>query len=121
MVVMTIVSFNPHWLDVIILPYSSYKVFFLRIAYLCYSMFLSVAVIAIFGFKRNWENNIVAKAGSDTLFYYLMHPYILFVFVQVGMLFNDVISFVESVCITSATIIALYLLGKIKFLHSILK
>ena len=112
MVVMTIVSFNPHWLDVIILPYSSYKVFFLRIAYLCYSMFLSV---------RNWENNIVAKAGSDTLFYYLMHPYILFVFVQVGMLFNDVISFVEAVCITSATIIVLYLLGKIKFLHSILK
>lgn len=121
MVVMTVVSFNPHWLDVIILPYSSYKVFFLRIAYLGYSMFLSVAAIAIFDFKRNWENNIVAKVGSDTLFYYLMHPYILFVFVQVGMLFNDVISFVGAVCITSATIIALYLLGKIKFLHSILK
>ena len=121
MVVMVVVSFNTHWLDVIILPYSSYKVFFLRIVYLCYSMFLSVAAIAIFDFKRNWENNIVAKAGSDTLFYYLMHPYILFVFVQVDMLFNDVISFIAAVCITSATIITLYLLGKIKILHSILK
>jgi len=84
-------------------------------------MFLSVAVVAILGFKRNWESNILAKAGNDTLFYYLMHPYILFVFVQVGMLFNDDISFIEAVCITSATIITLYLLGKIKFLHSILK
>lgn len=121
MVVMTVVSFNPHWLDVIILPYSSNKVFVLRIAYLGYSMFLSVAMLAMFGFKRNWENNILAKVGGDTLFYYLMHPYILFVFVQAGMLFNDVISFIEAVCITSVTIITLYLLGKIKFLHSILK
>lgn len=85
-------------------------------------MFLSVAMLAMFGFKRNWENNILAKVGGDTLFYYLMHPYILFVFVQAGMLFNDdVISFIEAVYITSVTIITLYLLGKIKILHSILK
>lgn len=118
---MTIVSFNPHWLDVIISPYSSNKVLVLRIAYLGYSMFLSVAVLVMFSFKKDWENNIVAKVGSDTLFYYLMHPYILFILVQVWLLFDIFISFIGAVCITSATMLILYFFGKIKFLHSIIR
>lgn len=44
-------SLNPYWLDCIIQPYESLKVFIIRIAYLCYSLLLCCFFSLYFQFK----------------------------------------------------------------------
>lgn len=120
LVLMGIVSLNPHWLDCIIQPYVSLKVFVIRIAYLCYSLLLCYLLVCIFNFKHNWNESILSKFGRDTLLFYLLHPYILYLLIILWGA-GETINIFDSILITVSTVALLFLIEKIKIIHFLIK
>lgn len=120
-VLLILASFNPHWLDCIIFPYGNLKVFVIRIAYLCYSLLLCYLLVCIFNFRHSWNESLLSKFGRDTLFFYLLHPYILYIMtITIGM-FGKTINIFESIMITIFTVIILVLMKKIKIINLLIK
>lgn len=115
------VSLNPHWLDVIIQPYNSLKVFPIRIGFLCYSLLLSFLLVFAFSIKQDWNSSWIAKAGSDTLFFYLLHPYVLYGCVRLWGVFSDTINIFDSCAVTALTLTVLLGIEKIKIIHLFVK
>lgn len=114
-------SFNPRWLDVIISPYSDYKGLPLRIAYLIYSLLICLGIMVIFKRKNNWTQNIISMWGADTLFFYLYHPYVLYLVVYAWSYYSFEVNFGASLLITFLTTVLLALLKNIKLMHYILR
>lgn len=112
--VFVLAAFNPHWLDVIISPYSEWWVVALRIAYLAYSLVLCCLLLAMFGFKANWHGNIISRLGSDTLFFYLAHPYVLYAFVCLWTLFDGRVNIFDTFVITALTVAFLSLMERVQ-------
>lgn len=120
-VLMGLASLNPHWLDCIIQPYGSLKVFVIRIAYLCYSLLLCYLLVCIFNFKHDWNENAVSRYGRDTLFFYLLHPYILYPMTILIGGAGKIINIFDSCLITVFTVAILLLMEKIRIIHSFIK
>lgn len=120
LIIASIVSFNPYWLDAIISPYSSHMICIHRILYLIYSFFLSFLLILIVNFKHNWGNNLISQMGCNTLFFYLVHPYILYSIIKLWMLKNNTINIIDSILITSLVVLILFGLEKIKIIRTII-
>lgn len=118
---MGLASLNPHWLDCIIQPYGSLKVFVIRIAYLCYSLLLCYLLVCIFNFKHNWNETVLSRYGRDTLFFYLLHPYILYPMTILIGGAGKTTNIFDSFLITVCTVIILLLMGKIKTIHLFIK
>lgn len=118
---MGLASLNPHWLDCIIQPYDSSKMFMIRSTYLCYSLLLCYLLVSIFNFKHNWNESILSKFGRDTLFFYLLHPYILYVITILIGKTGQTINIFDSIMITVITIAILVLMEKIKIIHLLIK
>ena len=106
-VAILISSFNPRWLVVIISPYPDFKGLFFRLMFLCGSSILCYLILA--------------KVGSETLFFYLLHPYVLYVIVAIWSQMNDHINMLSAICITSVTVFILMLLRKIKPIYKFLR
>ena len=121
LLLIVIASFNPRWLDVIISPYSDYKGLPLRIAYLLYSLLICLNIMVIIKRKNYWTQNIISRFGADTLFFYLYHPYVLYLIVYVWSCYNHDVSFGTSLLITILTTVLLVLLKNIKLMHYIIK
>lgn len=119
--VTVIASLNPHWLDVIIQPYNGLIVFPLRIAFLCYSLLLSYLLVFAFSLNKKWEGSRMAEAGSDTLFFYLLHPYVLYCIVRLWGLFGDTIDILDACMIAALTVVVLFGMEKIKTIHLLVK
>ena len=120
-VAILISSFNPRWLVVIISPYPDFKGLFFRLMFLCGSSILCYLILIVCKFKRDWSRNILAKVGSETLFFYLLHPYVLYVIVAIWSQMNDHINMLSAICITSVTVFILMLLRKIKPIYKFLR
>lgn len=121
-IILIVVSFNPYWLTCIISPYSSGIVFFIRISYLIYSLLLCYLLVLIISFKRSWENSYLARTGSYTLFFYLIHPYILYsVLITLSHFGNKSINIIDTIFIVLVTIIILYLINKSRIFNFLLK
>lgn len=118
---MGLASLNPYWLDCIIQPYDSLKMFVIRIAYLCYSLLLCYLLVYIFNFKHNWNESLLSRFGCDTLFFYLLHPYILYVITILIGEIGETINIFDSIIITVFTIVILVLMEKFKIIHSLIK
>lgn len=118
---MFIVSFNPYWLNVIISPYNRWEVFIIRIVYFGYSLLLSYFLFLIFSFKKNWHDNIFSKSGSNTLLFYLIHPYVLYMITRLWSYNDKSLNFVDACLIAITVVIILYILNKIKLLNLIIK
>lgn len=118
---MLVVSFNPFWLNGIISPYSSWKVLIIRIMFLGYSLVLSLLLVFIFSFKKNWENTLFSKLGNNTLFFYLIHPYILYLAVILWSYNDKSINIFDALLITVIVTVILHYLSKIKLLNKIIK
>ncbi len=73
-VAILISSFNPRWLVVIISPYPDFKGLFFRLMFLCGSSILCYLILIVCKFKRDWSRNILAKVGSETLFFIYYIP-----------------------------------------------
>lgn len=114
-------SLNPHWLDCIIWPYVNLKVFMIRIAYLCYSLLLCYLLVCIFSLKHDWNESILSKFGHDTMFFYLLHPYILYLITILIGRIGGIINIFDSILITAFTVAFLVLLKKIKIIHLLIK
>lgn len=119
--IIVLASFNPRWLDVIVFPYSDLKGVLLRFIYLGYSLFLSLLMIVIFKCKKNWDKTVISSLGSDTLFFYLLHPYILLSIVYIIGLHNVKVNVLIALAITVVTTFILMLLRKNKLLHTFLR
>lgn len=119
--IIVLASFNPRWLEVIVFPYSDSKGVLIRFIYLVYSLLLSFIMIVIFKYKKNWDKNVISTLGSDTLFFYLLHPYILFTIVFFVGLHDVKVNVLIALSITVITIFVLMLLRKIKSLHNLLR
>lgn len=118
---MGLASLNPHWLDCIIQPYGSLKVFVIRVAYLGYSLLLCYFLVCIFSFKHDWSENVLSKFGRNTLLFYLLHPYILYlVTILIGSKV-DIINIFSSILITVFTVVILMLVERIKIIHMLIK
>ena len=120
-ILIAVSSFNPRWLDVIISPYADWKSLPLRGAFLLGSFIISILLILEFKYKRTWANNRWAKTGSDTLFFYLFHPYILYVVVILWKNHIGSINMLAAIAITLLTMAVLFLLSNIKLLHNIIR
>lgn len=114
-------SLNPHWLDCIIQPYGSPKVSVIRVAYLGYSLLLCYLLLRIFNFRHDWSGSLLSRFGRDTLFFYLLHPYILYVMTILVGGFGDTVNIFDSVIITAFTVAVLLLMEKIRIIHLLVK
>lgn len=112
--VFVLAAFNPHWLDGIISPYSSGWIVILRVAFLVYSLVLCCLLIVIFSFRGNWQGSLLSKFGSDTLFFYLAHPYVLYGFVRLWTQFCGRINILDTLVIVLLTVVVLSLMEKAK-------
>lgn len=120
-VLMGLASLNPHWLDCMIQPYESLKVLIIRIAYLCYSLLLCYFLVYIFNLKHNWNKNTLSKFGRDTLFFYLLHPYILYVMTILIGGAEETVNIFDSILITAFTVAVLVFMEKVKVIHLLIK
>lgn len=120
-IIIGLASLNPHWLDCIIQPYGSLKVFVIRVFYLCYSLLLCYFSVCIFSFKHDWSENVLSKFGRNTLLFYLLHPYILYsLTILIGSIVNTINIF-SSILITVFTVAILMLVERIKIIHLLIK
>lgn len=111
-------SFNPYWLNVIVFPYGNMMGLFVRIAYLIYSFVISILFLCIFEMKERWSDSFLSKWGKDTVFFYLLHPYILYVIVRIWSLHHSTINLIDALMITVITMIILVYLRKLNFIYS---
>lgn len=116
-IVLIIVSFNPHWLNAIIQSYNKQTGSIIRIAFISYSILLSILFIIIFSFKQSWDKNILSHLGQDTLFFYLLHPYVLYSLIRIWSSIKTDINFIDTITITTITIAFLYLLNRTKIIR----
>lgn len=121
LVLMGFVSLNPYWLDCIIQPYGSLKMSVIRFAYLCYSLLLCYMLFCIFNFKHDWNGSTLSKLGCETLFFYLLHPYVLYVITIFIVGPGGKINIFDSIMITVFTVVVLLLMGKIKIIHLLIE
>lgn len=63
----------------------------------------------------------MAEAGSDTLFFYLLHPYVLYCIVRFWGLFGDTIDILDACMIAALTVAVLLVMKKIKTIHLLVK
>ena len=57
----------------------------------------------------------------NSMFSYLLHPYVLYVIVAIWSQMNDHINMLSAICITSVTVFILMLLRKIKPIYKFLR
>lgn len=113
-------SFNPYWLDIIIYPYINIYGPILRLLYILNSIVLSYTFYVIIS-KIFHNDGILSKEGSNTLFYYLFHPYVLYVIIFVYIkLFDSSINIFVSLLICIIVTFILFKLRQIKVLNKIL-
>lgn len=115
------VSFNPRWLDAIVFPYSDIKGLPIRFLYLAYSMLLCFLILVAIKLKQNWNNYKLSTLGKDTLFFYLLHPYILYGITFVFWLLNVRVNVAIAILITAITVFMLISLRRIELLYKLLR
>lgn len=119
--IMAVSALNPYWLDVIISPYKNNWGIFFRMSYLAYSLILSGLLLAIFSFIKEWRDNVFSHYGSDTMLFYVIHPYILYGIVRLWCHFTNAINIIDTLLITMLTTSILAVIEKTKTIYSLHK
>lgn len=117
-----IATHNEYWLRIMISPYTKWSDFIFRLLYLLNSFILGLTfIILIFSINRN-KANIFSIMGAKSLFYYVYHPYLLYIYVYIinNHIYTN-INIYSSILITLFTFLSLFLLYKISILHKILE
>lgn len=116
MMLTILASFNPYWLEGMVFNYANPKMMFIRMVYMIGSMILCGFIIILFSCRTNRFHNWLAQKGKGTLFFYLLHPYVLYVTIQIWMALwhENTIYFWDAVIIAAAVVMILNLLYKLK-------
>lgn len=84
-------------------------------------MLLSYLLVFVFSLKKDWKDNMIAKTGNDTLFFYLLHPYVLYCLVRLWGIFGSTINIFDACIITLLTVTVLLVMERIRIIHMLVK